>query len=355
MVIAYVRSDTGSFASIAIQKKMIEQFARMHKVECNEFYIDKIQLKRKSKNVSNIRALGYSRAYEKENYYPEFERMILQIIEGNVESILVDMENRLYTYSKQYNFFRSICDKNQVRIIEVAGMPPHEPESEMCPVAIYHFTNQSEKRPRIFMKDLDKIYQYVSRQERWDTPTVFLDYSLRKSEHLQYDRMIKAIDKFQVIVSMDFYHIEDKLGTFIKEAKWLIQEKGIELVSIKDGKLRFLEDEILNQNYKVAVYDRWADGAEKNLEIQVFETFVKYKTKWEIKNFYIEKEKIERDAEQVEMKRLLKEKDQYDLILVKSFNRFHWRTSMFFKIMRQLGLPVYSLAEGGIKIEMQNI
>ena len=65
-------------------------------------------------------------------------------------------------------------------------------------------------------------------------------------------------------------------------------------------------------------------------------------------SLYMEKNIIERDGEQKKLHDLLKEANRYDLILVKKFNHFHWRTSMFFKLAQQAKIPIYSMMEGGL-------
>ena len=61
------------------------------------------------------------------------------------------------------------------------------------------------------------------------------------------------------------------------------------------------------------------------------------------------------DGEQIQLMELIKNKDNYDLLLVHNLNDVHWRTANFCKVREQLHLDIYSLQEGFLKYNKEMI
>ena len=198
------------------------------------------------------------------------------------------------------------------------------------------------------------MYEFAVQQKCWATPFLFQDFSLKKTDHIKYQELKKHVSEYGVLLTTDFYHIEDKLGTFLIEVSAL-KKAGVTVESMKEGIIRWTSDQFINENLKVAIYDRWMDDYDKTLELERLKAFVKFKTNWEIAGVFIEENKVEIDSGQKELPRLIQEVRKYNAILVRKFNLLHWRTSMFFKIAKQLKVPIYSMKEGGIYLETSGI
>ena len=350
--VAYISSVTGSIASCSVQRAMIVRYCNYHKITCERFYCDTSEARRNRSEVKNIRELGYSHAYRLEKYFPQYDQMLYDIIRGNISTILVDTIGRLTANKEQSKFFQKLCVNYKVEVIEVCGHLEGLKQDNTRNVAIYHITDQSKERPRIYVKCIDGLYE-VSQQNGWGTPFLFQDFSLVKSEQVKYQEFKTHANKYDMLVVSDFYHIEDKLSVFVSEIQEL-EAKGIKVESIKEGRVR-ISDDFLKKSLKVAIYDRWLDENDEGLELDRLKAFVKYKTDWKIASIYKEAEKIETDSKQQELQNLLSERHNYDAILVRRFNCLHWRTSMFFKIARKMNIPIYSMKEGGVYLEQRHI
>lgn len=352
-IVGYINSTTGSIAACNTQHAMIVRYCDYKKITCDRFYCDISENRRNKINVENMCALGYPHAYRLEKYFPQYDQMLYDITRGTISTILVDTIGRLAANKEQSKFFQKLCVNYNVEVIEVCGYLEGLKQDSIRNVAIYHITNQAKERPRIYTKCIDGLYE-VSQLKGWGTPFLFQDFSLLKSEQIKYQEFKKHIDEYDILVVTDFYHIEDKLSRFISEIQSL-EANGVAVESVKEGKIKHISDDFLKQELKVAIYDRWLDKADEGLELERLKAFVKYKTNWKITGIYKESEKVETDLKQQELQRLLRESHKYDALLVRKFNCFHWRTSMFFKVAKKLNIPIYSMKEGGIYLEVSGI
>ena len=350
--VGYICSNHRSEGVCAIQRTMIARYCQVHNITCEKFYCDMASNKRTADNVKKIQLLGYAHAYRLEKYFPEYEQMLHDIVEAGIKLILVDTRGRLPANKHQKVFFEKLCTQYNVKIIEVCGHLEEQTVDGKKKAALYRVTNKSLEKPGIYISGIDKLYE-VSQQYGWETPFLFQDFSLLKSEQICYQEFKAHSDKYDLLVVTDFYHIEDKLGVFVSEIQEL-EAKGVKVESIKEGRVR-ISDDYLKQPLKVAIYDRWLDENDEGLELERLKAFVKYKTDWEIACIYKESEKVETDSKQQELQKLISESYKYDAILVRKFNCLHWRTSMFFKIARKMNIPIYSMKEGGIYLEQGHL
>ena len=350
MIIAYIKSSTGNQPVCNMQKQIIERYVGRHRLECQHYFEDCGKVKRGASLTRQMQAKGFSELRDYDKIYPAWEQMLCFVMENPVTAIIVDLKSRLHMMEKQNRIFQQICNEKGICIIEAIDDEPVESVSSRKAVAIYHFTNHSEIRPIVFEKEIDKMYTYVSRQKCWDTPYVYIDYEIKKSMHEKYNCFRRNVREYDVLLVTDYFHIEDKLGTFMKEMIDL-HRNGVDVISLKEGKIRFINRELLKRPLSITSYIRTVDSEDVNLERDRITMFVEYKTQWTVEDIYIEETKAERDSEQQLLPRLLANSDKYDAVLLKQFNHLHWRTSMFFKIVRQLKLPIYSMKEGGIYLE----
>lgn len=349
MIVGYLREVGNKAASMKVQQKIIERYSKKNHINCDAFFCDTNKIKRGEERTRTIQLLGFTEAYRSERTYPAFERMLKLIVDGQVSAVVVDMKSRLFTYAALDIFFQKICEEKQVKIIEAIDDEPDEVDDKKN-VAIYLITNKSDQRPIIYERELDKIYEFASQQKCWDVPYVYLDKSLKKSEHSAYERFKEHVKKFDVLLLLDFYQLEDKLGSFLKEVIEL-NAQGIQVMSLRQGTIKFLPEEIKYQKKKVVAYDNGALGMEKKLREEIIQAFIDYRTKWKNEGFYIEETYTEKVGHLEAIgEKVAKGKEDF-ILLVRKFSHLHPRTIIFFRMMKVLGIPIYSLEEGGIYLE----
>ncbi len=350
MIVGYIRSSQGLVSSCKVQKHLIELYCQSHQLQCQKYFCDLKSCTRNSLNVNDMRAIGFSEAYRQEKSFPQWDEMLKEIYFGRISTILVDFKSRLFTNRKQWEYFYSLCEQKRVEIIEVSKNL--EPISQKATAAaIYHFTDRSQNRPVVFEKEIDKLYQFASHGQ-WEVRGTFIDFSLRKSEHKEFERFKLSCDDYSALILKDFYHIDDKMGVFLRDASEL-EKHGITLLSIQNGRFKIVKNpSYLQERLQIAIYDAWHPSKELiDLNIEILKTFVALKTNWIIKAIYCEDKKLQRDHDQMKLEALIRNRTQYDLIMVDSFTLIHHRTSMFFKKRKELALPIYSMKEGGLGYE----
>lgn len=280
--------------------------------------------------------------------YMEGKLLKSWIEEGKINCIYVDSEVRLKVAYSRSDDFWELCHDKGVRIIEVVLDDKILEPKDLQGTVVYHFTDGSDKRPRIVEKDIDSIYKYLDRHENWNPVALYLDKTLVKTNQAQYQRLRKQSDKYNILLTKDFYHIQTKTVTFWKHVQQLLSE-GVHIQSVIDGNLDYFYDpQWLLKNLKVAIYYRSSEAVgESDLRVETLKMFVTMKTQWNVQKVYTD-QRTKYSDKQPELERLLSEVFQYDLILVDSFVSIHFRTAKSIKIKKKLNKPIYSMKEGGI-------
>ena len=213
--------------------------------------------------------------------------------------------------------------------------------------AIYHFTDSSEKRPAVNRKELDRLVDFA-RKSGFTDFEIFCDKSLLKRDQNEFRRLIKEAGQFSSLITKDFYHISKNTMKCFDILKWF-SNRDIEVITMQDGIFRFTEPP-LDDELSIATYAcRYeAKNAENIITLQneIFKNFADKKTSWTVKNQYSDISENQRDGDQVQLQKLLCERDRYDLLLVRNLNDVHWRMANFCKIRNALELDIYSLQEG---------
>ena len=217
--------------------------------------------------------------------------------------------------------------------------------------AIYHFTNGSNKRPIIYKKQL-KILKSFAVSHGFVVKEIYCDKSLRKCEQSEFSRLMSEIDKYDAIIVKDLYHIYKNTMKCIGVIKNLLH-KNIQIHSIDNGTL-LLEDTPFDKPLRVASYCcRFGTPDEikqiNSVHNDILKLFIKKKTNWTLIQQYFDESEHQKDGEQIELKKLIQNRDKYDLLIVHNLNNLHWRTSNFCKIQEQLHFDIFSLQEGLIK------
>ena len=223
--------------------------------------------------------------------------------------------------------------------------------------AIYHFTDGSEKRPIVNQKQLNILEQFAISQG-FSVGEIYCDKSLLKCEQSEFDRFMADIDRYDVLITKDFYHISKNTMKCMSVMKEL-REKGIQIHSIENGSFSW-EEAPFDKPLRVATYCcRFGTPNEMKQIIPVHNDILKLfadkKTQWTVIDQYFDESEHQNDGEQKQLMELIKNKDKYDLLLVHNLNYVHRRTANFCKVREQLHLDIYSLQEGFLKYNKEMI
>lgn len=223
--------------------------------------------------------------------------------------------------------------------------------------AIYHFTDGSEKRPIVNQKQLNMLEQFAISQG-FSVGEIYCDKSLLKCEQSEFDRFMADIDRYDVLITKDFYHISKNTMKCMSVMKDL-RDKGIQIHSIENGSFSW-EEAPFDKPLRVATYCcRFGTPNEMKQIIPVHNDILKLfadkKTQWTVIDQYFDESERQNDGEQIKLMELIKNKDNYDLLLVHNLNDVHWRTATFCKVREQLSLNIYSLQEGFLKYNKEMI
>jgi len=214
----------------------------------------------------------------------------------------------------------------------------------MPKAAIYHFTNGSDIRPIVHLKELEKLKKYANKRGYEDID-VYVDKTITKHEQDQLKELMDNIGDYDVLIMKDFYHLRKNTGICISELL-NINKQGVDILTIRDGRFDF-EEAPFDKELNVAIYYCGLEivGHSVDLQYEIMELFIKTKTKWKLIDKYCDVNGNRSNANQKEQKRLIKNKNKYDVLLVQSFNSVHWRTGRFCVIRNQLELDIYSMQE----------
>lgn len=214
--------------------------------------------------------------------------------------------------------------------------------------AIYHFTDGSELRPGIYKKQLNILKDYALSLGCTDIE-VFCDMSLLISEHPEFNRLLSCVEQFDILVVKDFYHLNKNTMRCMDIIRTL-KEKGVQIYTIENGSFNW--DEVpLGKPLRVATYCcRFGsnDEIKQIIPIQndILKLFTNKKTQWAVLDQYFDISQHQNNGEQVELMKLIENKDKYDILMVHNLNDVHWRTVNFCRLREQLQLDMYSLQDG---------
>lgn len=208
--------------------------------------------------------------------------------------------------------------------------------------AVYHFTNGSKIRPVVYKKELKRLEGF-SHKVGFQEVDIFVDKTLRKGDQIQLRRLMENVHRYEALILKDFYHLRKNTGICMAELVRL-SRAGIGIHTMEDGSFCFTEPP-LREKLNVAVYYCGLEITEHSMELQydIMDLFIKEKTNWNLVRRYADMEGNKVDGNQIELQELIRNKDQYDMVLVRSFVDVHWRTSKFCKIRHMLQKSIYSM------------
>ena len=344
-IVGYVKTHVSAEAG-DIQESMILRYCQKEGIFCDKIYRDDGFSRPKVQDMWRGERIGIS-VSRYSHSYAQWEKMLLRVIDGKIGTILVDNKVRLYSSDEQKQAFEKICIQYQVKVIEVST--EHEPDVNIQRVAIYHFTDQAERRPTIVLNDMDRLYEYASRHGSWEVEHLYLDFSLNKCEQIRLSELVSSLDRYDIILVKSFYHINKKMMSFWKQLQ-KFRAVGICIVSLDEGELvSYEENELFEKSLKIAVYDKARSPMEERTQkllIDRIRVFIKHKAKtWHIVKIYTDSA---RKDDRKQLHKLMEEADQFDLILMDTYGKVHEGTNQFYKFKSKVNLPLYSLREGGV-------
>ena len=225
-------------------------------------------------------------------------------------------------------------------------------------VCIYHFTNaENLRRPIVNEKQMAILNEFAS--QYGDIKQVYLDGTLKQCNQDKKKQMIKEIANYDILVMKDFYHLARNTGACFG----LLQAfslQGVKTITMEDGSFSFqFQDAPFDKKLKICVYhSKYKEDGDRTIETQIniFKTFVSHKTNWKIVDVFVDEANSQSDSVQTEIFKVIENAKQgkYDLLLIKDFNTFHWRTAKFCHRRNELQLPIYSLKEGYLLYEKES-
>lgn len=223
----------------------------------------------------------------------------------------------------------------------------------MKKVVIYHYTNKSIRRPRKYQEQIKTLKELADRPG-WHLSGVYCDVSLKECEHPEFEKLMEHIDEYDVLITKDFYHLNYYTKSCMALLKEL-QERGVEVYSHENGCFRFVEPP-LAEPLRIATYfgrTKCFKLVVKDIQQDIYRHFVLKKTNWTIVDAYIDDKSWREDSTQPELRRLIENKDKYDLILVYSLGAIHWRTGKFCLIREEMKKDIYSLQDGYLRYQKE--
>lgn len=218
----------------------------------------------------------------------------------------------------------------------------------MDKVAIYHFTNAEDLRnPRINEKQMERLKAFSSQFGLIED--IYLDKTLRRKKQVEKDKLIENISNYDVLCMKDFYRLSMSIGTCIGLLQKFANE-GVTIKTIEDGEFSFESmNAPFDKELKACIYhSKYREDVNRTVgtQLEIFNLFIKTYTNWKIEDIFVDNENSQSDSIQKEVFKVIANRDRYDLLVVKDFNCFHWRTSKFCIRRNELKLPIYSLKEG---------
>lgn len=208
--------------------------------------------------------------------------------------------------------------------------------------AVYHFTDGSQIRPVVYQKELERLKAFAH-NVGYDEVDVFVDKTLRKCDQIQLEQLMENVQAYKALILKDFYHLRKNTGICMSELVRL-SKSGIQIHTLEDGGFCFTEPP-LKQKRNIAVYYCGLEitGHSLDLQYEIMDLFIKEKTDWNLLHRYADFGGNKVDGNQKELQQLIRDKDQYDVVLVRSFGDIHWRTSKFCKIRHLVQKDIYSM------------
>lgn len=345
-IVGYVRSFSGEEAC-DVQMALIKNYCQENNVICTTFYRDVgFRKTRTIRDKETSEQIGIN-SRQWIHVFPAWKQMMLDVISEEIGCILVDTSLRLYDGVDQKQALDRLCKQHNVEIVEVGQT--NSPDAAVCKkVAIYHYTVCPERRTSVVLKDIDQLYGVASHQSGWEITALYLD--LNNSRRQQLETLLTDC-KADIVFVKSFSHIKRAMIPFLTALR-MLYEDGVELVSMTEGKIVFMDEEYKEwreKPFRVAAYDRPRSKRDiifRNIQVEKFKIFVDCKAiGWIIKDIYIDEQDEKKKLDELE-----RNASQYDIILVDTFGKFGEKVVDLIRIMQRTEIPIYSFKERGLRL-----
>ena len=226
-------------------------------------------------------------------------------------------------------------------------------KANMKNAVIYHFTDVSDKRPKIYTGQLKALNAFAI-SKGFHITAVYCDKTLRRYEQKEFYRLIDSADDFDALIVKDLYHLSKNTKQCFRILRNL-QKKDVSVYTLEDGDYLCTDnsDAPLLKPLKVATYNCLQCRHKNitpilNLQNDVLSFFTNNKTAWQIIDRFNDISSRQVEGDQPQLQELIANNEKYDLLLVNDVNDIHGRTAKFSEIREALNLSIYSLQEGYI-------
>lgn len=332
MIVGYIRVyGYDSRKAEKVQREMIRRYCE--KKGGNReitFFIDSYITNKRKRNLSERKRANRINLPEGLSIMSGWEDLMEEIIDGKVEEILVDCRIRLFNGKEQYQVLKHLCEKYEVQIIEVGKDVPSD-------TIVYYESTHKNRRTSIPLKDIDAIYAKCSQLDIVPR-LIFLEEG--KIHHfLDY-----VDDNTRFVLVKNYQHIYRKVYPTLSMLKtaW---SKSVRIISLEEGEI--IPVDIGSEENIAVVYDKARskhEACSQQLTLDVIQTFIKIKTKWDVQEVYID------DRNSNSAYSSMKKRLSGDITLVvDTFGKLGTDISMIVNLLRT-GATIYSLKEGGLSL-----
>lgn len=221
----------------------------------------------------------------------------------------------------------------------------------MKTAAIYHFASNSEIRQVIHNEQLRKLEDYAAALG-FDRTEVFLDLldkRLLRRDRSEFDRFLACSGQYDALFTKDFYHVSKTTQECFRTLADL-QNRGVRTYTIDNGGF-YTGDPLLEEPLRVVTYACYLGPHKETRQVlqvknDILPLFIAKKTQWMLIDQYFDESQYQKDEEQCQLRKMICNREKYDLLLVHSFSDIHKRTAKFCKIRSQLQMDIYALQEG---------
>ncbi len=222
----------------------------------------------------------------------------------------------------------------------------------MGKAAIYHYSVGQNLHPG-FTNNRIKVIEDYARSQGYDDIETYRDSSRVRKGQVEFKRFMSEYEKYEALFIQDLSQLSQTSMRCMSINKQLV-DSGLTVFTLRNG-IFCNEEDVTNKALKIATYYNCSapqtEDPEQVISMQqeIFELFVRKKTKWHIVDSFTDTSERQNKGEQPGFQRLIENKDNYDMVLVQNVNDIHERTATFANLREELQLDIYSLRDGLIK------
>ena len=347
-VVGYIRSRNKDGNDCEMQRLLIDHYLEHLGMESPKLFIDKSHKVRRLRSEDAERAEQLKIVHPGTTlYYPEWEKMLVDVMGQKIGTIIVDRKERLYHNLEDRQLLDRIAGQYEVQIIEIDRVDWPE-EINFCKVGIYHHFIKNPQREGIrtakLIGDISNFYEVISSHTDWKVCGLYIDDTADKRTALP--RLLER-DDLDVILCKYYYLVNRKTLAFLQIVREM-NRKGITLQSTEEGTLHYVPDggEFLKGNLRAAKYECFRSDYEysiRELTDRRFSVFFQtVAISWQIVAEY--KDNTRKPAANYE--RMAENVNHFDVIVIESFGKLGESVNELMACLRKVNRPVYSLKEG---------